>query len=363
MGQAYTHQAFISEVAAELRRFCRRDGTRTSISLLVRLAASIARQRLWGRLLAASRANGTTIEQEALSVVAGLFGTDSPAMFSELLQIDNQESDDISIFLRFQAIVTRAASQELFHRWPETDPLSARLWRTVHRVLRHDDHFVLFPSDRPVWTALSEVKDLRPEKPPIDFDALAGTVSGAYSPGKSITALIADILMALADSDKYQLCISVDMLFAVLRQTIIAASQTEEVADISQAAPNPLLAIAIKRSSEKTSEEVHKILTRYHLTAKLPADYIEPFQKALVDIIADRADGFEALGYFHYLHQYIPDLTPEEYRGKYRTRFEYLADIAQTCFFDLMRQEMTEKSRQPKAIAPISDSGTKKGDR
>jgi hypothetical protein len=209
----------------------------------------------------------------------------------------------------------------------------------VHRILRHNSRFILFPADRPEWAALSAVKDLRPDKPLIDFDALAEIASGAYSPGKSTTSLIADILTALADNRNYRPCASVEMLFAVLRRTMLAVSQTEAAAADVPAAPDLLLSMAIKQASDKASSEVHKILTRYHQTEKLPADCIGPFQKALADIIADCADGGPAQGYFQYLRSHLPELSPEDYRNIYRTRFEYLADTAQTCFFNMMKRK------------------------
>jgi hypothetical protein len=93
----------------------------------VSIAATIARQKLWGRLRAAALADNSTPEEESLSLLAGLFvKTDQSSHLSESLK-DDLDCDDISLFLRFQTIVICTVSQELFHRWRENDPVSARI--------------------------------------------------------------------------------------------------------------------------------------------------------------------------------------------------------------------------------------------
>lgn len=294
-------------------------------------------------------------------MVAGLFGGDGPELLLEVILAEQPEPDDITIFLRFQAIVARTAGQELFHRWDESDPLSARLWRTVHRVLRHDPRFVLFPGDRPEWAALAGVDKLCAENPLIDFDGLAHIVADAYSPRKSIASLLADILTILADSGRYRLCLSVDMLYAALRQAVAAAAGADAFGEEYQSVPDPVLAIALDKALHQAASEVDKILNRYDRTGKLPAELIEPFRKALADIVGDLAAGFPAMSYLRYLRLYLPQLTPKEYRNRYRTRFEYLAEIAQDSFIEQMWVALTENSRQSRPRAPISVPGTKKG--
>ena len=129
----------VSDVAQTIRDRCHSGERARGVDRLIALASHIALRRLHGRLAAAARSAGASPRDMATSAVAGLFSPgDGQAPIVTAL-VDYLDSDDTSLFLRFQAVVIGAASQELFHRWHENDSLSARLWRNLQRALRHDE--------------------------------------------------------------------------------------------------------------------------------------------------------------------------------------------------------------------------------
>lgn len=159
MNHVLSHTKFVSEVADHVRRYCRDQLNRTGVNRLVSIAAKVASQKLWGRLRAASHTHETTVDQQALSVVALLFSTTgSVSLLADALS-DDFADDDFAVFQRFQAVVVRVASQELFRRWDESDLLSAKLWRALHRGLRQDRRLVLIPQTKPLWIVLAAEDD------------------------------------------------------------------------------------------------------------------------------------------------------------------------------------------------------------
>lgn len=126
----------VPQCANALRAVCRGSAAAPDLARLIKLAAAVVCRRLSGRLGTASRFEGTTRDQLETSLVAGLFsGQEGESPIAEALA-DYLDHEDLVLYLRFQAVLVCAASQELFHRWHENDALSARLWCNLQRALR-----------------------------------------------------------------------------------------------------------------------------------------------------------------------------------------------------------------------------------
>lgn len=119
MNHTPSNMEFVAEVAAHVRSYCRDELSCACVNRLFTIAARIAQQRLLGRLRAAAHIHDTTIEQQALSVVAPLFSyAGSDSHLADALS-EHLASDDVTVFQRFQAVVVLstedASLQEASH--------------------------------------------------------------------------------------------------------------------------------------------------------------------------------------------------------------------------------------------------------
>ena len=67
-----------ADIAQILRGLCRGTGAPRDTDRLITLATAIVKRRMHGRLAAAAKVEGTTVEQAATSIVAGLVAPAGP---------------------------------------------------------------------------------------------------------------------------------------------------------------------------------------------------------------------------------------------------------------------------------------------
>jgi SAM-dependent methyltransferase len=336
---ALSSKLFITEAASALRRFCLGLADRREVDRLVKLAAQIARAKLWGRLSAAAKAQGTSIEQLALSVIGGLFSGGSDAPLGKAL-IPALESDDVSLFLRFKAVVVRTATQELFHRWHETDPTSARLWRNLQRAVRHDGRLAVFPHDRPEWVTLAAKTESKADLNCLEHNDLASAVAKCGYPSSGLADYIANILRLCEQDRGAGGAVRIDALFAILRESMSAEILADLNAKGNSFCLDPDIQMAVGQAKRVALNNLHVRLEKYTNDGKLPPALVKAFGAALIDLLEDCVDGGPAQSYFDYLRPHAPELPEEEYRRAYRSRFEYLAEKIQESFFDDMRKRL-----------------------
>jgi len=330
---------FASEVARTIRNCCRNKANRRDVDKLVKAAALIVRQKLWGRLYAAARARDVSVEQEAISIIGDIFaGPDGDMRLCRVLG-DDLEADDISLFLGFQAKTVRLASQELFHCWSELDPQSAKLWRNLKSALKKDPRLTVFPYNKPEWVTLKKGKIEKAEIHPLQYGAVKSLF--AEEPGEKIP-IGRRVAEALADfkTGAGMAAIKIEDLFRILRET--AAVYTEAEAEAAMMTPDeiPLLKIALERATVAASKAIKLSLQKYRDKGKFAPDRCEQLSEALREIIRDCADGGPAISYFEYVRRQITDIDIGRYRSEYRTRFEYLAEQAQEEFYAVLRKEL-----------------------
>lgn len=339
MTRSPMQRRMVSEIASCLRKYCRGTADALTTNRLIRFAATIAQQRLWGRLRAAALMEGTSLEQQALSSVADVFHREGTKSHLKFAVVEALERDDVSLFLRFQAVVVRAASQELFHRWGENDPLGARLWRTLQRTLRHDPRIIVFPCDRPEWAVLSTETDLRESLVPLDHAEIVRILSQTYTPSTGIAEIVIQVLFHLGQQSSYRRALKIETLFSALREVIAETAGDEQTFRVQKPNRDPELSIAIKRATDSVHRDLNEILDRYQTSKKLNSEVVESFKFALTDLLTDCTDGGPARSYYQYLRAHWSDLTREKYRQTYRTRFEYVAESIRERFFEAMRRE------------------------
>ena len=336
---ALSSAAFISEAASALRRCCLGTADRRELDRLVKLAAQIARARLWGRLSAAATAQGTSVEQLTLSMMGGLFsgGPDTP--LGKALK-PSLETDDVSLFLRFKVVVVRTVAQELFHRWHESDPAGAKLWRNLHRAVRHDKRLVVFPWDKPEWVTLAGKTESKSDLRCLEYKDVANAVAKCGYPLSGLADYIVNILTLWEQAGGAGGAVRVETIFAVLREGV----SSEMIADVNARGDtfclDPDVQLAVDRARRVALHDLHVRLEKYAADGKLPPAMPNAFRKALTDLMDDCVDGGPAQSYFDYLHLHAHEVSEDEYRKNYRSRFEYLAEKIQESFFEDMRRQL-----------------------
>ncbi len=332
----------VTEKALLLRRYCRNECSNFELSRLIHLAATIAGQKLWGKINASARLQGISFDNQAISLVSGLFaGGDTNSHLVKALE-GFLDSDDTVLFLRFQSVVRTFAEQELFHRWHESDPVSARLWRNLMRILRCDPGIDIFPCDRPEWVCLSGLNDLRNDTAMIVEKKVAGIIGGLQKAKYSFTDLIKAVLAEIAEDPDCRSAIKIQILFSAFREVADLALREEAEVASTKYRPDPYLKMAIDKSIKATDCELEKRLENYSNAGKLKQNELISFKKALIDILEDCCDGGPAQSYYRYLSVHWPELKQEEYRNVFRARFEYLSEFVIDNFLDCLKAELNE---------------------
>jgi hypothetical protein len=332
-------RGFVADIASSLRQYCRDDLNEGETNRLVKISAGIAQKRLWGKINAAARIQGTTIEQQALSLMSGLFKGEGISPLKSALK-GHLESTDVDLFLRFQAVVLRSASQELFHRWGESDPLGARLWRNLNRALRHDNRLIVFPNDKPRWVALAETQNLRQPDESVYAEELGQIISDLRVENNNLADIASEALKIIINETRFQHALKIDVLFTAIRN-MWSESILRELADVKIPVEADPTTDMIKQQGKKlAADAVNEKLRRLSDMGRISRDELESFNNALNDLIEDIADGGPAQSYFRYLYSHRPGIDNKEYRKKYRTRFEYLAEIAQQSFTEEIKRQM-----------------------
>jgi len=251
---------------------------------------------------------------------------------------ESLNADDVTLFLHFQRLVARSGSQELFHRWDETDPLSARLWRGLQRAVRHDRRLTCFPCDAPQYVALAASRPTTGELTAVEYAEAVRYIGELTDPRMPAGDVVVLILMHAADAAGSPRVIKVEVLFAALRDTISKIAGYELSRQSARDNDHPDLGIAVAKAVESAKREIRSRLDKYVGDEKLDTCTAGSLRKALDDLIDDLPDGGPAQSYYQYLYAHRPDITPKDYNDRLRTRFEYLADTAQEEFYGFLRE-------------------------
>jgi hypothetical protein len=159
---------------------------------------------------------------------------------------------------------------------------------------------------------------------------------------KGIAGLVETVLKDSEANSGDRCVLSIDELFAALRLQRQDAVLTELVRRCETEPVNPQLRIAVERATQFAYEHFDKKLKRYGDTGKLQPEELSRIRNALMDLISDCGDGGPAQPDFQYLKAHWPDLEWEDYRKKYRARFEYLREEAQKRFAQAFAEEYGE---------------------
>lgn len=334
---------FISEVATTLRAYARGESRSGQCDQLVSFAAALPEQYLRRKIGAAARNEEVDDKTLSLSVIGGLFysANEGHTPLQRALQ-EHLDAGDSELYLQFRRIVLRWTSQELFHRWKESDPVGARLQRNLKRSISRSQGLITFPADRPRWIALSQSPHNPGNYNVLPFGLLASIVAEEHY-GSSSPAEVAKALLQRAEErQRAPVAIELNTLLTLLRELLIKHSEVALETLSGNQSINLEFTEAIQRSRTAACISVSEKLAKYQMNEKLSEHETAPLRLALADLIDDCVDGGPALTYYEYLSKHWPDLSRELYRNRYRTRFEYLAELAQAVFEQTIRQYYEE---------------------
>lgn len=340
MTEEFARQQTVSEIALGLRRWCRGETDRRLTARLTAVAVEIALQSsLRGRIYTAAAAEDAAPADIALSLLARLFvGTGSESHLAVALQ-DLIDGDDAAIYSLFRRVVWTVVRQELFHRWPLSDPLAFRVWRQLRRAIRVDNRIMSFPADRPRWIAPVKI-NRSAELILLDDAEVLQIVSEIFRPGLKIADLAAAVVAHQACQNRV---VPIDILFGILRESVAKGLADILEDDSSSPSPDPHFVLALEKAISEVRPSLAAAVNAYIVKGTLSPETADGFLKALLDLVTDLGDGWPGIGHFNYVHVHCPAMTYEDYRNTYRSIFEYLAEKSEGWFFDGMRKYYYEK--------------------
>jgi hypothetical protein len=333
--EEHGYQQIIAKIAHGLRRWCRGEADRRLTIRLTAVAVEIAMQSsLRGRICAAAAAEDANPPHVALSLLAGLFVRHGSEPYLAVALRDVIDDDDAAVYSMFRRVVWTVVRQELFHRWPENDRLSAGLWKKLHLVIRDDPRITAFPAHRPAWITTATT-DTSIDLIILDEVELRRIIAEVFRPRQKTADLVMAVFAHPACRNRV---VSIDSLFVELQACIpqgLAFAMEEE---ISSPAPDPDFVLAMEKTVSEVRSSMLRILDAYVVKDKLSAGMAAGFLKALMDLVVDLGDGWPGIGHFNYIHTHCPAITYDNFCHTYKAIFQYLALKAERWFSDGMRK-------------------------
>ncbi|MEW5923553.1 MAG: hypothetical protein AB1746_06160 [Candidatus Zixiibacteriota bacterium] len=303
---------------------------------LIEISAEIVRQKLRARISAAAYKEDTDFKQQSLSVIAGMFTEDGRnrlvSSLSEFL-----DCKDGFLFVKFQSIVVNNARQELFHRWDETNPLKAKIWRNVSRVFNNDERFTVFHNDHPEYVCLSGCDELSSELPLLNADEIAGIAADIGHNHISFSDFLMNLLIEIRKLNHCSHVIRKDDLIAALylHKSMMADEEMKKWS--SGHSPDPELELIRSEIMSAVMPKIECKLDEYARKSKLTEEIAAFFCLALTDLLADYTQGGPAQSNYCYLKTHWEWLAYDAYRRLYRSKFEYLAEYVRDEFILFMK--------------------------
>lgn len=338
-----THIQFIRNIALAIRAYVENGDNPQANRQITNLGARIIKQRLCNRIMASSAYEKKSVEQASLSLLGGLFMQNARGMSYLRGPIqDYLGLDDIDLFLRFQSVVIRTASHELYHLWKDADQTSLRIWRNLHHSLKSHPDLILFPSDNPRWVALAEEMEIKPEMAPIEFNLLCQHIGEAIFEARGIGAIVIQVLIKITENPSLMRAILIEELFEAFREVYNVSRASLQKRLLLAEPENSLFAITLEKASENALEKVGTIISKHDSLRKMSPEIINHFKMAIDLIIADHSNGGICQSYYEYLKESWVELGKDEYRKDFRAKFEYLADTALQEFNSIMKDDYYE---------------------
>ncbi len=329
---------WLNDPARHLRLWYNNEPAGNTLKLLIDFAAVAICQRHWGRLGWSARRQETSPRLLAKSLISGLFvksGAESPLGRA----LENYLSEDNpTLVYRFITIARRTSAQELFHRWSEEDPQSARLWRNLFRTFKKPG-IIGIPPAHPEWVGMIVDGNVNAGATHFTYDEILRLVMENRSARRSQGEDIIYVLKVIMDSEGRCRMVPVETLFQALREAR-ARLIDEEYDRLVDPPEDPHFRLITERARARAVELVRQKLQEYRNKEKLSDEIVQAYLPAISDILNDYAIDGITLAYRTHLKDYLPGLTDEMYRNELSSTFEYLTALGRDTFFGDIRRQL-----------------------
>jgi hypothetical protein len=340
MGNTGISPTFVTDVAYHLRLWCRGLATPRMEERLIGFAVTMAGKKLWGRLHAAARVENVTVKEIARSFLGELFSGDPPRSLLATAIADDLDCTDEQLFCVFESIVVNAVVYANFRHWRTNDPVGARLWNNLRKVLRSNPRFHLFPSDQPVWVTTARESELLEDMPPVDKDELQRLASSLPSHAATLGDYVYSILSEIAALSDRCRAVKIGSVFTAIRELFVQEVKRDQDTPGDASDIGPELKVTIDAARRSILTETVAITSQYQEAGKLTALETRALTSAAGDLLKDYCDfGEETKLFIDYLRTYVPGLTEAIYRERFKTRFEYLARYCRRRLCEILREK------------------------
>lgn len=315
------------------------------------------------------------LEDLALDCVAGLFMRNEDGEFIQFKKYFDQNCrkveslDEVEIMVLLRRLVIKKTKQELSRIFKERDPEGAKIVRNIKVAIKTASDFHSFremgreyiymskspidgikPSNGKKTAVQAETNRtngrmmgtdgvvdysfLRKSLPSIPEKSLRGEYLNLYCPKDPVSAGIRKMLHVVANDERYQNFLPLDMVARIMRHTNLEMARERLTSQISETSPLDELKL---KEIEKRKKCVltmieKKIQSQYVYTQKISAEKGRIYYRALADILEDISQGKKYDSYFKHLRRYLPELSQKSYRTQERTIFEYLGKLIKKWF-------------------------------
>ncbi len=303
----------------------------------------------------------------AWDAIAPIFELSSDRHFEKLRDrivagvSDCKEADESDLLICYRKIIHQAVSDEIFKYFRDQDPALARIIRNLKDTVNQRDDmeirsygfrkFVCYISadvdssqigietTHPNGTQTKKL-DVDNIQNDIDSDILRiklwDRVRGSAVPG---TQLLLDLVREILSETDGKNRISLTGLALAYRELYVMKQMTDDSeTNILPLLTSDELAIFVNKSISCLQTNYYsKYVDRGKISDNEWHMFMECFRQIFLNNYQE--SDTEGMTYFDVLKKSIPNLTPNQYRDRYKAQFEYLISLMRTEFINHLKKE------------------------
>ncbi len=315
-------------VVDEFVAFCRKTAT-----ILLRKKIAVSRLNLSHVSL--------SVDDLALDCVADLFSRNEQGNFTQLQVymrgIDPERMTEAELTAHLRRLVFAKVNQGIFRVYHEIDPSLSRIIRNIKLSVNALENFTTINRFGETYLVPSATDPLEhlPLIEPVMIREELGRLAGKNA---TIPELLAYLSRCLQEQAEYSRMVSIVQVALIIRSLYSNGPPDEEATTNSDGAVSVLDAADIIRAAclWVKVRATKKYVDSGKVAAPVFGHYFSVIEAALLQSITEKEA--DDAGYFAELSKLVPELTPEEYRARHKSRLEYLGRIAR-------RRALTELKR------------------
>ncbi len=283
----------------------------------------------------------SNLEDIAVDAIADLFERNGAGEYIQLrryfIPYFDQDPIDEEWLILLRRLVTTRTEQALHRVFKERDPETAKILRGIKIAVSKDSDLNMRETFRGNQiTALSENHDSTVTKKvidPVEIDFIMKHLFSLFRPMDSIPTLLQKIFSGLDGHADESIAIALSdatRIIRTYRRGIQKEAGMRSIAEVNQVEKN-LIRTDITKRVEKMRNDLFKKLDRDYLDkGKMQETTVRGLKGALTRMIDDMLNEDSLRSNLSYIQEFLPDVTPEQYQGEIRTRFEYFVKLLKT---------------------------------